>query len=143
MNIVLDATDGKTYTLPVMQNNNLVNEVINKHNHPHPVLIAIIIIIVIIMMYCVYISQIKKCFSETWYNKDSTIKIIHNKWTDTLKISIQQGNNVNVLLGYTVGNALYMTPVTPGEEYEFMGIFKDDVIYWLNGDIWRKQKIAI
>ena len=143
MNANFHTSDNRHFSLPVQQNNNMVRTEINKDSHPHPLILMFIIITVLVLIYFIYIYKIKTCFNTTWYSATEEIKICHNKWADTLLITIIEKNKQTNCMGYIVGNAIYMKVIKEGENYEFMGVFKDNKIYWLNGDIWQKEKIGV
>lgn len=138
MDLNLHTSDNKEFSLPIKQNNDKVYNIINQASNPHPILIMIIVIIIML-----YIQSVKKCFNSDWYSKDADIKICHNKWADTLSITIHQGSKKTNCMGYAVGNAIYMTVINDLEGYKFMGVFDDEKIHWLNGDIWQKAKNSI
>ncbi len=141
MDLVANTTDGNSYIIPIKTNNETVYEVITKDINPNPIIIIVIVGLTILILIYIYVMCLKTDLYDDWYGDDGEeISIVHNKWNNVVKVSINQKNNTNVLIGYMIGNAIYMSSLSPDDNIEYMGVFKDDVIYWATpaGKKWRR-----
>lgn len=105
-----------------------VKYIVKRSENPHPFVICFIILLSILIIYCLYVTTIKKSISGNWLSSDNKIhKIKHNKWKDTLFVN---GNH-----GILNGNLIV---IYEGETMQ-IGALVSDVIYWVEGTKWTKQ----
>ena len=112
--------------LDVVRNLARVQQIVRRSENPHPCVVAIIILISLLLMYYIYVNSIKPSLSGIWINSDKTeYHIKHNKFKDTIEINKTYPGFINgtVLVVY-MGDILQM------------GIFTNDKIKWLNGEVW-------
>ena len=107
-----------------------VKETVKKSENPHPFVMVAIVAVVITFMYCIYVIVIKSHIEGTWIDDDDVSHIInHNKWTDVVYTDSKYK-------GVLKGNLLLMYI---GEKMR-MGIYINNQIQWMNGDIWYSIK---
>jgi hypothetical protein len=103
-----------------------VKDFVRKSENPNPFIMVFIVIIIIVVMYCIYVNVIKSYIGGKWIDDDDIYhKIIHNKWTDVVYIDSKYKGvfKGNLLLLY-IDNKMHM------------GIYINNQIQWMNGDIW-------
>lgn len=129
--LVMVSEKNELSSMPIEEvNMEHVKNIIHKHDNPNPVYIAFIAILMTIALYYIYVVSLKMCFNGVWVsndNPDDVIKIKHNKWADSILVD-------NLAHGYIRGNSIYLK-VNNGIS---LGVFYDDAIYWIGGDIWKR-----
>ena len=101
-------------------------DIVRRSENPHPLVIVVIIVVSILVMYCLYVNTVKKTIGGYWMNSDDDKFIItHNKWKDTIVVD-------NKYPGLVKGHLV----VVHMDEKVQMGIWIDNTIKWMNGDIW-------
>jgi len=133
MDINFETSSGKKYSIPASEAHfNHVKRTITKNDHPNPLLIVIIVIVVILLLWYIYIKRTKLDLSGSWYNnKGEKIDIQHCPWSDNVTV-IKQG--IDLMHGQVDGVGIYLHNRS-GKPYA--GVYKDNVIYWNNGDVWK------
>lgn len=136
MDLILETSDGTKYSMPVGERNTrLIENTITKNEHPHPGLLVFVILLVIVLIYYIYVTRFKLDLSGEWYSDEYIINIVHNKWTDELKIYID-----NVLYGGWVKGVAIFILAERGVETS-KGIYNKKKIFWTNGNIWQRPAI--
>jgi hypothetical protein len=107
-----------------------VRETVKKSENPHPFVMLSIVIVVIMVMYCIYVNVIKPHIGGKWIDDDDVSRtIVHNKWTDVVYADSKYR-------GVFKGNLLLMQI----DDKMHMGIYINNQIRWMNGDIWYSVK---
>lgn len=107
-----------------------VKNIVKKSENPHPFVMVAIVAVVIIVMYCIYVTVIKSHIGGEWIDDDDVSHtIIHNKWTDVVYTDSKYR-------GVLKGNLLLMYMI----DKMHMGIYINNQIQWMNGDIWYRVK---
>jgi hypothetical protein len=103
-----------------------VKKLIERTENPNPLIIVIIGFVTLIIMFVLFIQFGKKSLSGIWVDDNRNMnKIIHNKWTDSIKINKKFDGSVK-------GNmvTVYM------DDSAKIGLWIDNNIYWTNGSSW-------
>ena len=125
--------DGKQISVPVGDyNTETVKTIIKKTENPSPIIILSCIFVIIVLLYYMYITIVKHCYSGEWYNQNDVFVIKHHKWNDSVEIS---DNSNTKIKGYISGKAIfiYINNVLN------MGIINNRQIHWVDGSIWKKR----
>ena len=107
---------------------NLINcqEIVRKSENTHPLTVVVIVLVTILFMYCIYVNKIKRTIDGMWSDSnDNHFTIKHDKWKDTIVIDCKYP-------GLVKGNLIV---IHKGDRV-CMGIWVDNTIKWMNGDVW-------
>jgi hypothetical protein len=122
-------------------NEEIVRRVVNKTDNPHPALILVICLTTILVIYIIYVLFIKTTFAGHWYTNNGKIKLNHNKFTDTVSISMfikpaSTKFSYKNGTGYVNGGAIYID--------DNKGIMVDHKIHWVNSsDVWSRKSFIV
>lgn len=112
---------------PAYINENNVRRIIEREQNPSPLLLFVFFTILLIFMYYIYVGVIKECFNGRWYSSTGDIYVIkHNRWSDNV--------SVGGIKGYVSGGGIYLFD----GNIMYTGALKNNNIYWIGGDIWRR-----
>ena len=107
-----------------------VRDIVRKSENPHPFVMTAVIVVIILVMYCIYVNTIKSHIGGEWIDDDDVShQVVHNKWTDVVYADARYR-------GVLKGNLLLMYI---GEKM-CMGIYINNQIRWMNGDVWHSVK---
>lgn len=136
MNINLETSDGRTFSIPAEnRNEEAVRRIIQKTENPNPILIFIIVLGVILLMYYIYVVYVTIDLNGDWVSPEKEIKVEHNKWTNSICVHIDEGE----FHARLDGRAIIGTRESRGK----FGVYKRGQIHWTgNDEVWKRPAYA-
>ena len=112
----------------VNQNRLIAENIIRKRENPNPVFIITIIIIIIMIVNIIFRTMVSYSLTGRWIDQNNhENNILHNTCTNELIINDSIGEVSGNFIKTRIGNELKV------------GMIYKGLIYWNNGDIWKKE----
>jgi hypothetical protein len=138
MDLNFETSNGEKYVLPASENHyNHVRRTITQYDHPNPILIIIIVIMLLLVLWYIRIKTTKLNLSGHWYDKNGDLIDIHHcPWSDDIIVNTKK---LGKLTGNVDGSGIYLhSPFKHANApLLYTGVYKDNEIYWNNGDVWK------
>lgn len=116
--------------LEELKNLSNVKYIVERSENPHPLTIVLIIVGVILILYCCYMTFVKKNLTGEWVDDEDNVYVIkHNTWQNTIVVSSGKGIQQGVVNGDVV--IIYV------DETMRIGIYTVNNIEWMDGSSWQ------
>lgn len=121
---------------PADSNEMEVRRIIKKQENPNPIIVALIIFAIAILINMIFRFTMKPNLSGDWVSADGKyLRINHSTWTNRVSVHTDAG----LVQGRINSNVIQLRLLT-GEK---IGALHKNSIYWNDGDLWHRPKIAL